>query len=134
MTWKEENSVGVEEIDNQHKTLMELINELFAIYSNKQFDANHVESTFKKLADYTDHHFSTEEHYFNLYNYPKKEEHIKIHGQYREKVDGMKKEYDEKKDPNILFKLSNLLNEWWTWHINNVDKEYTAYFHANGLR
>ena len=134
ITWDKNYSVGVEEIDKQHQVLIDIINKLFSLYTNKKFAQTDVTPIFKELTDYADHHFSTEEHYFHLYNYEKKDQHIAIHELYREKINTLKKEYEEKTNEETLFAINNFLNDWWIWHINNTDKEYTEYFHANKIK
>ena len=42
--WKEEYSVGIEEIDDQHQHMVGIINDLFYIINNKEFD-----KVYKKL-------------------------------------------------------------------------------------
>lgn len=134
ITWGPDYSVGVEELDKQHQRLIALINKLFTLYAEKRFTQTDIEPIFKELIDYADEHFSTEEHYFALYNYEKKESHIAIHEAYREKIENLKKDYDTTNSEATLFAVNNFLNDWWIWHINNVDKEYTKYFNANGLK
>jgi len=133
INWIKDYSVGVGELDHQHQKLMEIINKLFELYQAKQFSTAEVEPIFKELFDYADYHFGTEENYFKLYNYPHKNEHIGTHNVYREKMRGLKDKYDQEKNPEILFEIANFLNDWWIWHINHIDKEYTKYFNANGL-
>ncbi|MFA6194122.1 MAG: bacteriohemerythrin [Patescibacteria group bacterium] len=134
INWIEEYSVGVKELDEQHQKLIAIINELFTLYSEKKFKNVDVEPIFKQLLDYADYHFSTEEHYFTLYNYEKEEAHIAMHNIYRQKIQDLKNEYDADNNEKTLFAINSFLNNWWIWHINNADKEYTAYFNANGLK
>jgi hemerythrin-like metal-binding protein len=134
LNWTEEYSVGVQEFDNQHKKLMAIINKLFTLYTEKKFSNIDVNPIFAELNDYANIHFSTEEHYFNLYNYPQKAEHLAMHAAHRKKMIELKNEYDAENSEKTLFAISNFLNEWWIWHINNADKEYTNYFNANGLK
>lgn len=133
ITWIQDYSVGVEELDHQHQKLVDIINQLFELYKTNKFSATDVEPIFKELTDYANYHFGTEEHYFQLYNFPKKDEHIAIHNVYRKKMEDLKAKYDKDRNAAILFEISNFLNDWWIWHINNIDKEYTKYFNANGL-
>ena len=134
INWTKEFSVGVKELDEQHQKLIAIINQLFTLYSEKKFKDVDVDPIFKQLLDYADYHFGTEEHYFNLYNYEKKEPHIAMHNAYRQKIKDLKDEYDANNSEKTLFAINNFLNDWWIWHINNADKEYTAYFNANGLK
>lgn len=134
INWTEEYSVGVKELDEQHQQLIAIINQLFTLYSEKRFKKVDVEPIFRSLLDYADYHFSTEEHYFNLYGYAKKAQHFALHEAYRQKIQDLKKKYNAADSAQTLFALNNFLNDWWVWHINNADKEYTAYFNANGLK
>ncbi|MEI6529341.1 MAG: bacteriohemerythrin [Candidatus Falkowbacteria bacterium] len=134
ITWGEDFSVGVHELDEQHKELILIINELFALYAAKKFKNTDVTPIFQSLKKYSDAHLSTEEHYFILYNYPKLVQHVEQHNLYRKKLAELEANYNTENSEKTLFALNDFLNEWWTWHINHVDKEYTEYFHANGLK
>jgi len=134
ITWDKEFSVGVAALDEQHKKLIAIINNLFSLYTENKFSDTDVDPIFKELTDYADQHFSLEEHYFQLYNYAKKDEHIALHNAYRKKLEELKGFYDKNTNADTLFAINNFLNDWWIWHINHVDKEYTAYFNANGLK
>ena len=134
INWTPEYSVGVEELDKQHQKLATMINDLFNLYAENKFNHVDVAPIFKKLEEYGLEHFATEEHYFEIFNYPKKEEHIALHKAYNKEMDRLKMSYDAENSAATLFALNNFLNDWWIWHINHIDKEYTSYFHANGLK
>ncbi|GHE88353.1 bacteriohemerythrin [Thalassotalea profundi] len=60
-------SVGIESIDNQHKIIIECINELsINIKENKSLIL--LEKQFDKLISYTKYHFANEEPYFKHLN------------------------------------------------------------------
>ena len=132
--WNDDFSVGVEEFNGQHQKLIALINKLFTLYSENKFNNVDVDPVFKELMDYADEHLSTEEYYFTLYNYPKKDQHIAMHDAYRKKITELQLDYKKENSKETLFAINNFLNEWWVWHINNADKEYAAYFNANNLK
>lgn len=134
ITWGEDFSVGVHDLDEQHKRLIKIINDLFALYAEKKFKSTDVTPIFQSLKDYSDEHLSTEEHYFILYNYPKQLQHVEQHNLYRAKMAELEANYNADNSEKTLFALNDFLNQWWTWHINHVDKEYTEYFNANGLK
>lgn len=134
ITWSKDFSVGVQELDEQHKKLIEIINNLFILYAEKKFSTTDVTPVFQSLKNYSDEHFSTEEHYFNLYGYPKKDEHVEQHNLHRKKIAELETGYNKVNNEKTLFALADFLNQWWIWHINHVDKEYTKYFNANGLK
>ncbi len=134
ITWKDEYSVGVKELDDQHKKLMEMINQLSQLYKQKQFKSSETTTIFKEFVDYANYHLDTEEHYFNLYGYPEKDQHIPFHDKYRAKTEELKKKYAAGQIEDVLFEIDNFIYEWWTWHILNVDKGYSKFFQANGLK
>lgn len=131
--WKEDFSVGVQEIDNQHKKLIDIINKLFSMYEKDEFENTKVGPVFKDLEKYADEHFATEEHYFRVYNYEKKDDHINMHRSYINKLSELKLHHEQGQEKDTLFAINNFLNEWWIWHINHADQEYSDYFIANGL-
>jgi len=133
INWTKDYSVGVEEIDEQHQKIIAIINRIFKLYDEKNFTSAGAEEIFQELEDYADYHFSIEEHYFGLYHYEKTEEHLAMHEQYRNKLKDLKEKYEAEKNEKILFEINEFLQDWWIWHINNADKEYTDCFHKNGL-
>jgi hemerythrin len=72
--WKQEYSVGIVQIDEQHKKLAGLINIMHdSIKSGHGKEA--IGDVLNELIAYTQYHFSTEEKYFDMYAYPDSEEH-----------------------------------------------------------
>lgn len=132
--WEEKFSLGINEIDEQHKKILLLINKLYDLFNQrKQGDEAEIDRVIAEMADYAIYHFNTEEKYFIIYGYEKQEEHIAIHNQYRAKIDEWRSTYNKTKDGKIFFEISNFLNEWWTWHINNTDREYVPFMKANNV-
>lgn len=132
--WNENYSVGVKEIDQQHQQMIGIINRLYEMVENKNFNDAVVSDILTELVEYADYHFSTEEKYFREFDYPKTESHVEMHNDYRARAGEMKEDYEAGKKNEVLLDLGNFLNGWWTWHINNTDKEYTECFHQHGLR
>jgi hemerythrin-like metal-binding protein len=133
--WKSEFELGIEEIDEQHKKVLAIINKLYDLFNEKKLDDQvAIDSIIKELADYAIYHFQTEENYFKIYGYEQAQGHIEVHNQYRAKIEDWRKRYDENKDPAIFFEISNFLQDWWTWHINNTDRAYVPFMKANGVK
>ena len=65
--WSEKYSVNVTKIDEQHKKLVSLINEMYdAMRAGKGKDI--LGAVIAKIVDYTVYHFSTEELLLQKYN------------------------------------------------------------------
>ena len=134
LTWSDSYSVGVEELDKQHQGIINIINELYQLYSEDNLQKSQLEEIFTKLIDYAEKHFKSEERYFELYAYPERDNHVKMHDSYNDKVNSLKEDYLKTNNKETLFAINNFLNEWWTWHINNADKQYAKYFDESGLK
>src|SRR6476661_9169262 len=77
-TWQARYSVGVPEIDAQHKKLIELINELFK--AMRVGGGDHIMAKlFDSLLKYTQQHFAFEENLMRKGRYSGLEAHIEEH-------------------------------------------------------
>ena len=135
ITWQDSYALGLSEIDTQHKKIVEIINHLFQIFTDhKMQDEKGLEAILQELTDYADYHFSTEEKYFALFGYPQATSHIAMHNQYRDKIEEFKNQFAAAKTEAVFFNLTNFLQDWWIWHINNLDREYVPLFMENGIK
>lgn len=79
--WRDEYSIGVEEIDAQHKRFVSIMREAYAVGNASQQDPA-VIKVVDELTKYTQFHFQSEEQLMRLYFYPKyvdqKKEHDRI--------------------------------------------------------
>ncbi len=131
LIWNESNSVGVKEIDEQHKKIFGMINELYSAMKESK-EKQVLNGLIAGLLDYAKYHFSTEEKYFDEFNYEGKEMHIDRHHRYVDKILQFEKEFEEKKD-FLSYDILDFLEDWWIKHINGADKGYTECFHKHGL-
>ena len=102
--------------------------------SSRLTDEEALGSILQELTDYADYHFATEEKYFKLFHYPESAGHIEIHHKYRDKIEQFKKDFAAAKTEEVFFNLNNFLQDWWVWHINNMDREYVPLFKEHGLK
>ena len=66
MSWSDDLSVGLQEIDEQHKILITLINRLFTEAIMQKADQSVVSKILNELVQYTIVHFSVEESLFRI--------------------------------------------------------------------
>lgn len=129
--WKDEMSVKVDEIDKQHQVLIKMINDLHdAMKAGKQKEE--LSNIINEMVEYTDYHFSTEEKYFQKFEYPNIVQHKKEHRNFVKEVVDFKKKFDA----NQLFlsmKIMNFLKNWLITHIMDSDQKYVDLFVKNGL-
>jgi hemerythrin len=126
VVWDDIYSVGFEPIDNQHKELVKMTNDLFE--SCKQGGAVADKAflqTIKKAADYARNHFSEEDRYMLQADYPKLNEHRKLHDDFLTTVGTAIQEFNTEKTKPI--DLARFLKKWLLTHIAEKDKQYVPY-------
>ena len=125
--WSSKYSVKVPVIDNQHKEIFRLIEELTeAVKQNIEIDKSY---TIARLEVYSLYHFTTEEHLMKKYNYPETEDHLKEHKKFRVEILRFKNVFLESKDEEgkIAEKIIDYLEDWINSHILVTDKKYSPY-------
>ena len=130
--WKEEYSVNVKEIDNQHKKLVEIINSLYSVINNIDIDDKKLVVLFADLISYADLHFNTEEGYFDKFGYPESKHHKDAHKLFRKKIFSLITQYKKKKI-EATFELVDFLEDWFLGHLAIEDKKYSKFFNDHGL-
>lgn len=125
VTWTPEMSVGVEDFDQHHIVLFNIINKLAEAMSKGEAQ-NKLLSILDELVEYTDWHFAAEELIFDRYNYPHKENHKKIHKSMLEKARQLYNDAELGKDV-MSTEVLDFLQDWIVDHIMVVDKKYEAY-------
>ena len=132
MTWTTELSVGVNEIDDQHKKLVGFINTLHDAMKAGQ-GKQALGTTLQELAAYAVYHFQTEEKYMQQFKFPGYQSHKLKHDAFVKKVSAFQKEYMAGK-LGISLDLMNFLKDWITTHIKETDKQYSDTFIKSGLK
>lgn len=124
--WQNNYSVGNIIIDDQHKQLIEILNNLHNAFIKKEHE-NKIGLVILNLVDYTEIHFKTEERLFKQSNYEHSQEHINEHKLFIKQVNKFKSNFN--KDKTILTKdILIFLKEWLEQHILVSDKKYIDNF------
>lgn len=132
LEWDEKYSVGVVQIDNQHKKMFDTINQLIALLTSKPTQSE-VDVIIKALVEYKQYHFRTEEEFFEKFNYEHAEEHKAKHSEFNTKLASLVEQY--KGDTiGLAFSLVNFLEDWLIDHLMIEDQKYVVCFHEHGLK
>lgn len=123
--WSEEYSVNVNGLDNQHKKLVDLINELHsAMKEGKSKEV--LGKIIEELISYTKFHFSAEETLMLQNKFPGLSKHKEEHEAFTKKVI----EFEEKflRGSVVLSQeIIIFLKDWLLNHIQVTDKNYSPY-------
>jgi hemerythrin len=120
--WQDYLSVGVEEIDHQHKLLFDKYNAFFTAYYERRGDEE-VIRLFSFLEDYVATHFSDEERLQQRIGFPDYQKHRKQHLELTRKVAELKERLgNEGADPSLLSSAGLLMTGWLIEHISVMDR------------
>jgi len=125
ISWKEEYSVRVPEIDTQHRRLLEIINEMHeAMLMGGKPDA--LKAVLDDLVVYTRHHFRYEEQLMAGAGYQGLAEHQRKHRAMVTQVERFTSEITLGK-ASVSLKLMTFLKDWLTHHIMETDQRYSGF-------
>ncbi|HAB93038.1 MAG TPA: bacteriohemerythrin [Pseudomonas sp.] len=131
MPWGEHLEIGIAEIDEQHRWLVDTTNSLHALLSTGDAQAAELGAILEQLMDYTMNHFIVEEEIFDRLGYPESDAHKAQHNIFCEKVMDLLTRHDMGETVGV--EALNLLKSWLTNHIVKVDKQYVEHFRAAGI-
>jgi len=125
MEWSKEYSIGNAKIDDDHCTIIELINRLINMEDPVRYRLE-FGRILSEMTDYSFKHFKKEEAYMKRLSYPDIDEHRKSHRKYIYKVTMFNVDFMNHMeiDPK---KVINFLICWWENHIRKADADYEAF-------
>ena len=127
VTWVDSLATGIELIDNQHKHLVVLTNQLYqaCLLGGDTLDTAFKE-TMSRMVEYVRFHFSFEQAMLQRVKYPKYAEHKAEHDKLIKTVLETTKDYSDRKKfvPNNFVRY---LKDWIVGHIGHEDKIYSLY-------
>jgi len=131
LEWSSDLSIGIVEIDDQHKILIKLINDLNdAVAGGKAKET--VKAVLDGLAEYTVTHFGNEETYFKKFAYPEYEAHKGLHDRFVAKVNKAREDLQSGR-AMVSRDIMIFLKEWLVEHIMKTDRRYAPYLRKRGV-
>ena len=128
ISWTNSLAIGIELIDDQHKHLVELTNELFKAC---RLGGDALDAAFKKAmsstVDYVRFHFTIEQQMLERIKYPAYVQHKKEHDDFIKNILDATKDYADKSKRFVPNNFVRFLKDWIVGHIGHSDKVYAAY-------
>ncbi|MGE4292602.1 MAG: bacteriohemerythrin [Desulfovibrio sp.] len=130
LEWSDTLSVQVEEINAQHKSLVDMVNTLHdAMTANKSKEV--LSQIVSEMRAYSEVHFATEERYMDAYGYPDSESHKSEHRKFTAQVAQAEADYLAGK-LSLSMDMLNFLSSWLVTHISDTDIKMGEYLRARG--
>jgi len=130
--WTEMYKVNIEVLDRQHQGLFDTVNELNSALASGDGEAV-TAPILRKLVEYAQTHFTTEEALMRKYNFCGLVAHKTEHDEFVEKVGRFLREHKEGK-AGVPVALLMFLQSWLREHILVTDKAYSSFLNARGVR
>lgn len=130
LAWTSELEIGIEVIDNQHRRIVDYINDLHdaSITKNRE-QIGHV---IEQLIEYTLSHFAFEEELQEQAGYPFVKAHQKVHQLFARRVGEFQQRFELGED--VSEPLLTLLRTWLINHIRRDDADYSELVKTNVLQ
>ena len=127
--WEDKYKTDYKKIDDQHRELIEIANDLYDCLDNKDSENYELRDAFKKAlrktVDYIDYHLHYEEKIMHAIKYNRILEHASYHREFTQKIYDYVKLY-ENGSADSINSLLKYLKEWFLNHILQTDKEFIA--------
>jgi hemerythrin len=132
MTWTPKLSVGVAVLDDDHKKLVGMVNELY-----DAMQAGHGKESLgpilDRLVDYTKVHFAREEKLFAQTGYPEAAAHKQQHDALTRQVLDVQRKYAAGAVATVSLEVMHFLRDWLINHIQGTDQKYRPHLNAKGI-
>lgn len=131
LQWNDAYSVNIALIDNQHRKLVDMINQLHdAMKTGAGSQA--IDEILTNMTSYCEAHFATEETLFEQYSYPGALAHQSDHQNFIKKVAQLR-EKSQKSKIGLSMEVMTFLKDWLNHHILEVDQKYAPFLAGRGL-
>jgi hemerythrin-like metal-binding protein len=132
IVWTSEMSVDVKMLDNDHKRLAILINDLHdGMMAGR--NSKDLERIFNELAAYSRVHFAHEERILAEAGYSGAEAHKLEHEQKIKLLLTLQARFQIAKESADYLEILDQLKEWLFTHMEHSDKEFVAHLKATGV-
>lgn len=129
--WSSRLSVGITQFDNEHKKMVEMINDLHQALKTGRGSAS-IGTILDGLIGYTSTHFASEEILMQKHAVPGLEKHKAEHSALTNQVLEFQKEYYNGKA--VPQSLMLFIKGWLMKHILDEDREYGPYLNSTGVK
>jgi hemerythrin-like metal-binding protein len=131
--WRDELSVGVASLDDQHKKMLSLLNQLHDGMMTGR-DKISLGDTLKQLISATTMHFKYEEDLLARNGYPDGPAHRIEHAELTRQIHGIRHQYETVGPSAMTIPVMSFLKNWLMAHILGADMRYRSYLTARGVK
>ena len=127
-SWNDSLLIGVEHIDNQHRDLVNRMDQLFGACCRGIGD-DEAGDAIKFIVSYINAHFKDEEELQAIKMYPDATAHKKLHADFVKRIIGLIQDLKVGNSTDFAKNVNKTLIDWFITHIQTEDKKFGAYLH-----
>lgn len=126
--WRDEFSVGNNEIDTQHKKLFQIAGKAYTLLKDDLVTDKYdqIVSILQELKDYTVYHFSFEEEYMKSIGYKRVLSHKVLHDDFIERINNVNLNAIDENQSKYILETLDFIVSWIGEHILGNDKLYAV--------
>jgi hemerythrin-like metal-binding protein len=125
--WKDQFSVKIPEMDQQHQKFFNLLNKVHLYNETQERDPEFLNELFRDLFAYVLTHFDDEEKLLEQTGFPGLELQKKQHQHFRDQLVKLREQYINSQ-ATIPQSVLTFMRDWFMNHVLEFDKEYGKYF------
>lgn len=129
LAWDDRYRIGLPIIDNQHKYLLQLINQLYDDIATEAPPAT-FDAVFDNLDDYAIYHFTLEKRWMQGQHYDELAAHQQEHASFRQHIIELRRQH-RCRDRYAALKTLTFLYHWLTTHIQGSDVHFGQFIARN---
>lgn len=122
MKWVPEYNTGIDVIDDQHKRILDYINEINSMVGNT--DHEKIKNILNHIIDYTQSHFTFEESLQEEADYKYRVPHKRVHDLFIKRIESYQDRFEM--GQAIESELHEVLSKWLINHIQHDDADYVG--------
>ncbi len=125
-TWSENYAIGIDEIDVQHKKLVDIgakLEDMLSTGDSVDY-YDYILETLDELKDYAEYHFSYEEKKMEEHGYEELEQHRMEHLFFVKRINRLSMQDIDSQQMGVITETLNFLAKWLFSHILNSDMKY----------
>ncbi|MDR0390198.1 MAG: bacteriohemerythrin [Spirochaetaceae bacterium] len=133
ITWDNRYSVEIKKLDDQHKELINAVNELvqYCLADSTEVDEYFLK-TIQASSSFAKEHFAAEERLMEAVGFPERKEHERQHAAFAKALLALVKEFEEGRR-TVSSDLACFFSAWIIGHIKISDKKYAEYIHSRNI-
>ncbi|HEY0838182.1 MAG TPA: hemerythrin family protein [Azospirillum sp.] len=132
IVWRDRMAIGVAEIDDDHRRLVDCVNALEEAVNAVRFDPKAVSAGLRTLTEYADRHFALEERLMRAIGFPHFTEHQRRHREGHQELARLHRAFEAFPVQDTGAQVYRFAAGWLVKHVIMTDKEIAAHLPRRG--